>query len=73
MSCSNIGARKHEASTDKNIKIDIEIFDIMKCFDKMWASETSNDMYNAGLNDDMFVLVAHSNEACLVAMKTPWG
>ena len=88
MSCSNIGARKHrnirdhlfvlnailhEASTDKNIKIDIESFNIIKCFDKMWVSETSNDMYNAGLNDDMFVLVAHSNEACLVAMKTPWG
>ena len=39
----------------------------------MWAIETSNDMYNAGLNDDMFVLVANSNEACKVAVKTPWG
>ena len=39
----------------------------------MWASETGNDFYNAGLKDDLFVLVANSNEACQVAVKTPWG
>ena len=88
MSCSNIGGRKmrnirdhtfvlnavlHEATLDKMLNLDIEIYDIMKCFDKMWASETANDIYNAGLNDDLFVLVAKSNEACQVAVKTPWG
>ena len=73
MSCSNIGARKErnirdhlfvinsilfEVSENKNINIDIEIYDIEKCVDKMWASETANDMFKAGLNDDKFVLVA---------------
>ena len=88
MSCSNIGARKfrnirdhlfvlnavmHEVSNDKKKNIDIQIFDIKKCFDKMWASETANDIFDAGLDDDLFVLVAKSNEASKVAVKTPWG
>ena len=63
----------NKVSTDKTIKIDIEILDIIKCFDKMRASKISNDRYNAGLNVDMFVLVTNSNEACEVAVKTPWG
>ena len=46
---------------------------LKKCFDKMWASETANDMFKAGLNDDTFVLVANSNSECQVAVKTPWG
>ena len=45
----------------------------MKCFDKMWAKETSNDLYAAGLTDDTFYLIANSNKACQVAIKTPWG
>ena len=39
----------------------------------MWASETANDMFEAGLDDDQFVLVANSNEVCEVAVRTPWG
>ena len=39
----------------------------------MWASETANDLYNAGVNDDQFVLISKSNENCQVAVKTPWG
>ena len=87
MSCSNIGARKernirdhlfvvnsilHEVLENK-LNVDIEIYDIMKCFDKMWAIETANDIFKAGLNDDKFVLVANSNSKCQVAVKTPWG
>ena len=44
-----------------------------KCFDKMWAEETANDIYKAGLNDDQFILVSNSNKVCQVAVKTPWG
>ena len=88
MSCSNIGARKgrnirdhlfvinailHDISKEKNRNIDLQIYDIKKCFDKMWAAETANDVYNAGLNDDQFNLVANSNKSCQVAVKTPWG
>ena len=88
MSSSNIGARKgrnirdhlfvlnailHDASKDKTKNLDLEIYDIKKCFDKMWAAETANDVFKAGLNDDQFVLVANSNKSCNVAVKTPWG
>ena len=87
MSTSNIGARKNRNIRDhlfvvnaiitdvKNTKenLDFEIFDIKKCFDKMWSSETSNDLFDAGVRDDKFVLIANSNQSCKIAVKTPWG
>ena len=57
----------------KNRKIDIQIVDIKKCFDKMSYKETANDLFNAGVNDDHFVLMANSNKKCQVAVRTPWG
>ena len=53
--------------------IDIQIYDARKCFDKMWSSETSKNLYNAGLRDDNFVLVSKANESCQAAVKTSWG
>ena len=87
MSCSNIGARKNRNIRDhlfvvnaivndvvKNKKkVDIEIYDVQKCFDKMSFKETANDMFKAGVNDDKFVLLANSNRVSKVAVKTPWG
>ena len=88
MSCSNIGARRgrnirdhlfvingilNEAAQKKDKNIDIQIVDIQKCFDKMSYKETANDLYNAGVQDDKFLLMAKSNEKCRVAVKTPWG
>ena len=37
------------------------------------GSETVNDLFEAGVNDDKFVLVANSNKSCQIAVKTPWG
>ena len=86
MSCSNIGARKgrnirdhlfvinailNEALQNKNINLDIQIVDIEKCFDKMSYKETANDIYEAGVQDDKFLLMANSNQKCQVAVKTP--
>ena len=87
MSCSNLGARKNMNicnnllvvnavlnDVTKNRKdVDIEIMNIEKCFDKMWYSETGNDIFNAGVEDDKFVLLAKSNAKCQVAVRTPWG
>ena len=88
MSCSNIGARKgrnirdhlfvlngilNEANQNKQKNIDIQIMDIEKCFDKMSYKETANDLYEAGVQDDEFLLMVKSNEKCKVAVKTPWG
>ena len=47
--------------------------DIAKSFDKMWYEETGNDIFNAGVTNDKFVLLANSNSRCKVAVKTPWG
>ena len=53
--------------------VDLGIYDIAKCFDKMSYSETANDIYKAGVQDDQFILIANSNKECQVAIKTPWG
>jgi hypothetical protein len=88
MSCSNIGARKNrnirdhlfvvnavlnDAIQTKKEDIDIQIYDVSKCFDKMWYEETANDIYEAGVTGDSFVVMANSNQNCNVAVKTPWG
>ena len=88
MSCSNIGARKnrnvrdhllvinsifHEVSNDKSKHIDVGIYDFMKCYDKLWFKETANDFYDAGVDDDEFVLVTNANRNCQVAIKNPLG
>ena len=39
----------------------------------MTNSGLANDIYEAGVNDDKFVLIAKSNESCKIAVKTPWG
>ena len=53
--------------------MDLGIYDIAKCFDKMWYSETGNDLYRAGVKDDKIILISNSNKNCDVAVKTPWG
>ena len=83
MSPSNIGGRKERNIRDhlfvinailQDIKLNKnESVDVRKCFDKMWSSEKANDFYEAGVNDDIFVLVANSNQSCKIAIKTPWG
>ena len=39
----------------------------------MWAEETMNDFYDAGVKDDKFALVSLLNEKCQVKVKTPVG
>ena len=53
--------------------IDLEIYDVKKCFDKLEYFNTANDFFNAGVKDDKFVVVANSNKDCEVSIKTPWG
>ena len=89
MSCSNIGGRKfrnirehlfvingimNDVMNNKEAEeIDIEIYDVAKCFDKLEYFNTANDFYKAGVQDDKFIIVANSNKECNVAIKTPWG
>ena len=89
MSCSNIGARKHRNINDhlfvingiindvlnnKNSpSVDVQIYDVAKCFDKLEYINTATDLYKAGVTNDKFVTIANSNKNCQVSVKTPWG
>ena len=53
--------------------IDIQLYDLAKCFEAMWAEETMNDFYDAGVNDDKFAIIRMLNEKCKVKVKTPVG
>jgi hypothetical protein len=87
MSDSNLGGRKGRNirdnlfiingiinyALDEKIDIDINLYDIAKCFDAMWYQETMNDMWDVGVQDDRFALMAKMNEKCSIAIKTPVG
>ena len=87
MSDSNVGGRKKRNIRDnllviyacinntlKNKKqMDIQFYDLAKCFDSMWTEETMNDLYDAGVRNRNFALVSLLNEKCKVKIKTPVG
>ena len=87
MSDSNVGGRRRRNIRDnlfviyacineaiRNKKdIDLQFYDIQKCFDAMWTQETMNDVYDAGIKDDRFYLISKMNEKCQVKVKTPVG
>ena len=50
--------------------VDIQFFDIAKCFDTLWLSEVMNDLYEAGMCNDKFELLYLQNETANVAVKT---
>ena len=89
MSSSNIGARKNrnirdhlfvingilnDTITSSNKQpLDLQIYDVSKCFDKLDFTNTANDLYKSGVQNDKFVVIANSNKTCNVSIKLPWG
>ena len=88
LSDSNVGARKNRNIRDnifvmnaitnsvingKESPIDIQIFDIEKCFDALWVEECINDAYEAGLDNDKLTLLFLENQNANVAIKTQEG
>ena len=51
--------------------IDIELFDIAKCFDSLWLKECLNDLYEAGLNNINLNLLYEGNRECYISVRTP--
>ena len=89
MSDSNIGARKqknirnhifvvnsiiHDVLKTKSKKpIDVMVLDYKQMFDSECLFECMNDVYEAGVKDDIFALISEANKKSLVAVKTPNG
>ena len=85
---SNVGARKGRNIRDnifvtnaimnsiskRRLKdIDIGIYDVEKCFDKLWAQECFNDMSECGFKNDKLSLLYEENINAKVAVKTQSG
>jgi hypothetical protein len=89
MSDSNIGARKnknirnhicgvnsiiHDVVSKKSKEpIDIMVLDYKQMFDSECLFECMNDIYEAGVDDDVFSLINEANRENQVAVKTPNG
>ena len=81
----NVGARKHRnirdnifvmnaikntISKEKKETVDFQIYDIEKCFDKLWLHEVINCLYEAGLRNDKLPLLFLENVNAQVAVKS---
>ena len=81
---SNVGARKNRNIRDnifamnaiinsiaKENKeaLDIQIFDIEKCFDSLWLHEVVNCLFEAGLQNDKLPLLFLENKNAQIAVK----
>ena len=76
MSDSNVGGRKERNIRDnlfivygiinyalkEKLEVDMNLFDLAKCFDSMWYEETMNDLWDAGVQDEKFAVIAKMNE-----------
>jgi hypothetical protein len=91
MSDSNIGARKgrniknhlfmlygiiNSVLKEENYCLDVQIYDLVQCFDGLWLEDCMNDMYDSlpgEQQDDKLGLIYESNVNNLVAVNTPVG
>ena len=81
---SNVGARKERNIRDNlfvlysiinSVKngemdpVDVSLFDVTKCFDKIWLEDSIIDLFDAGLNNDNLVLLHKANVKNSVALN----
>ena len=83
LSDSNVGARKGRNIRDNifvlnavvnsalrnSEQIDIQVYDVEKCFDALWLKECISDLYDKGLNNDNLNLIYQGNSLANVAVK----
>ena len=53
--------------------VDVQVYDIEKCFDALWMQECINDIYETGFNNDKLPLLFLENQNAKIAIKTPHG
>ena len=68
-----INAIANESKQNPQEAIDLNVYDVRKCFDKMWLLECINDLYEAGLTNDKLVLLYETNKLAQIAIKTSSG
>ena len=88
MSDSNVGGRKgrsvrdhlfivngivHDHYKSKEKHVTFQILDYSLCFDSMWFEEVTNELYEAGIQDDKLALIAKINESNDIAIQTAVG
>ena len=81
---ANVGARKNRSVRDNMFvisavnnsvihgssrPIQIEIMDVIKCFDKLWLEACINSLYEAGLKNDNLNLLFIENKTADIAVK----
>ena len=81
----NVGARKARNIRDnifvintitnsvvngKEEGIDLQVYDVEKCFDALWLQECINDVFEAGLQNDKLPLLFLENANAQIAVKT---
>ena len=85
LSDSNVGARNGRnvrdnifvmnAITNSVVKgnqepIDIQVYDVQKCFDALWVEDCINDIYETGFDNDKLPLLFVENQNAMIAVKT---
>lgn len=68
-----INSVMNEAKQIKAEAVDIDVYDVHKCFDSMWLSESINDLYEAGMRNDKLCLLHISNKNAKAVIKTSSG
>ena len=84
LSDSNVGARKGRNIRDnlfvvnavvnsvikgKEDAVDLQLYDVEKCFDSLWVEECINDIYEAGLDNDKLAILYKENQNAACAVK----
>ena len=53
--------------------IDLQLFDVIKMFDKLWIQEAINDLYEVNMTNDNLSLLYKENQNNSIAIKSPYG
>jgi hypothetical protein len=53
--------------------IDMQVYDVEKCFDSLWLQECINDIFDAGLQNDKLPLLYLENCNAKIAIKSQTG
>ena len=68
-----ISAIMNENKRNPKETLDINVYDVEKCFDSLWLSECINDLYESGMTSDKLNLLYQANKHANIAVKTSSG